>query len=160
MATRKQEDRAPRARVRIQPMKAVHIPEVLAIENACFADPWVKDAFERELVNRFSRPFVALDSDDRVVGYLVYWVAGPEFHILNIAVRGSMLRRGVGQTLMNLVISDAHKEGAEFAVLEVRPSNIPARSLYLRYGFTTVGFRSGYYRDGEAAEVMILNLRK
>ncbi|NOZ01555.1 MAG: ribosomal protein S18-alanine N-acetyltransferase [Deltaproteobacteria bacterium] len=160
MATRRDSRKASTPVVRLEPMNAGHIPEIMSIENASFDDAWVRDAFERELVNDFSRPHVALDNDDRVVGYVIYWVAGPEYHILNIAVRPDSRRAGVGRLLMNLVVADAIEAAAEFVALEVRPSNTPARSLYQRYGFATVGFRKSYYRDGESAEVMILNLRR
>lgn len=160
MATRDRSESRPRARVTLVPLAAEHIPEIMVIERAAFVDPWVRQAFDRELVNDFSRSFVALDGEERVVGYLVYWVAGPEFHILNIAVRSDMKKRGIGQILMNHVISDARGADGDFVALEVRPSNTPARNLYLRYGFVTVGFRPGYYKDGESAEVMLLHLRK
>lgn len=159
MAIRDDNDPPAPLRVRIEPMTRQDLPEVLAIERASFADPWAAVAFERELDNEFSRTPVARDEDGRVVGYTVYWVAGPEYHILNIAVRQDARRRGVGRLLMNRIIADAQRDKAEFIALEVRPSNLPARAMYRKYGFVTVGVRPHYYRDGEDAEVMILHLR-
>ncbi len=155
------EDKGPSKplRIRIEPMTRKDLPEVLAIERASFRDPWARVAFERELENEFSRTPVARDSEGRVVGYAVYWVAGPEYHLLNIAVREDVRRRGVGRLLMNHIIADALKAKAEFIALEVRPSNLAARSMYRKYGFVTVGTRPHYYHDGEDAEVMILHLR-
>jgi len=141
-------------------MRQEHIAEIVNIERAVFADPWVGTAFERELTNSFSRCFTALDQEGRVVGYLVYWAVKPEFHILNIAVRPDMKRRGIGRLFMNRVLSDALKDEADFLALEVRPSNTAARSLYARYGFVTIGYKKGYYTDGEQAEVMIKHIRK
>ena len=37
--------------------------------------------------------------------------------------------------------------GARHVVLEVRPSNTGARSLYEKFGFTLLGFRRGYYQN-------------
>ena len=43
----------------------------------------------------------------------------------------------------------------EFVFLEVRPSNLAARSLYEKIGFTMLGLRRGYYRNpSEDAIVM------
>lgn len=157
MAISNQSD--PPLRLRIEPMTRKDIPEVMAIERASFRDPWVLKAFERELDNQFSRNRVARDEEGRVVGYAVYWAAGPEYHILNLAVRADMRRRGVGRLLMNSIIAEALSDKVEFIALEVRPSNTAARSLYRKYGFVTVGTRPRYYQDGEDAEVMILRLR-
>ena len=41
----------------------------------------------------------------------------------------------------------ARTRGAHEATLEVRPSNIPARRLYEKYGFKVVGVRPRYYSD-------------
>ena len=159
MATRSDRDKPHRLHVTLVPMEARHIPEIMAIETGSFADPWERVSFERELGNPYSHPVVALDADGRVAGYVIYWATGPEYHILNIAVRPDVRRMGVGVRLMNKVITEAGRQNADFIVLEVRPSNVPARSLYLKYGFVTVGFRSRYYKDGESAEVMLLRLR-
>jgi len=159
MATRPADRPPPPLRVRIEPMMRADLMDVLAIERASFRDPWAPIAFERELTNDFSRALVAREGSGRLAGYTIYWVAGPEYHILNIAVRPDVRRRGVGRLLMNRIIADALRDKAEFVALEVRPSNIAARTLYLRYGFVTVGVRPHYYQDGEDAEVMILHLR-
>lgn len=157
MAISNQSD--PPLRLRIEFMTRKDLPEVMAIERASFRDPWALKAFERELDNQFSRNRVARDEEGHVVGYAVYWVAGPEYHILNLAVRADMRRRGAGRLLMNSIIAEALSDKVEFIALEVRPSNTAARSLYRKYGFVTVGTRPRYYQDGEDAEVMILRLR-
>lgn len=159
MAVKDEKTPLPPLVVRIEPMTAKDLHEVMAIERASFKDPWAQVAFERELENQFSRQVVARDMEGRVVGYAIYWVAGPEYHILNIAVRADCRRRGVGRMLMNRIIADAKRDRAEFIALEVRPSNIPARTFYRKYGFVTVGIRPRYYNDGEDAEVMLLHLR-
>lgn len=159
MAVKDEKAPLPPLVVRIEPMTAKDLREVMAIERASFKDPWAQVAFERELENQFSRQVVARDMEGRVVGYAIYWVAGPEYHILNIAVRADCRRRGVGRMLMNRIIADAKRDRAEFIALEVRPSNVAARTFYRKYGFVTVGIRPGYYNDGEDAEVMLLHLR-
>ena len=39
--------------------------------------------------------------------------------------------------------------------LEVRESNLPAISLYEKYGFIKISQRKKYYKDGENADVML-----
>ena len=48
---------------------------------------------------------------------------------------------------MRMVMKKMALEGMERMTLEVRVSNAPARQLYERLGFKTVGVRKGYYVD-------------
>jgi ribosomal-protein-alanine N-acetyltransferase len=50
--------------------------------------------------------------------------------------------------------------GARLVALELRRTNLAARSLYERLGFAVIGERKGYYSDtGEDAVEMRLDLR-
>lgn len=146
-------------RVTLEKMVRHDLPAVVAIENACFKDPWPRQVFEREIENSFSRCLTAKEANGRLVGYIIYWIAGPEFHILNLAVHPDFRRRGVARTLLNRCIADAVAMDIEFVALEVRVSNTPARTLYESYGFVHMGTRRGYYKDGEDALVLLLHLR-
>lgn len=146
-------------RIRLSPMTEADVPDILRLEHACFVDPWEQLAFEREVHNEVSRSVVARDTDGRLVGYSIYWAAGPEFHLLNLAVAPWCRRRGIARVLMRRLIHDARREKAEYIALEVRRSNAAAKALYLDFGFVTVGFRPRYYKDSEDAEVMLVRLR-
>lgn len=146
-------------RIRLTPLTEEDIPDILRLERACFGDPWERLAFEREVHNEVSRSVVARDADARLVGYAIYWVAGPEFHLLNLAVAPWCRRRGIARILMRRLMHDARRERAEYVVLEVRRSNTAAKALYLDFGFLTVGIRPRYYKDREDAEVMMARIR-
>ena len=70
------------------------IDDVMVVERLCFHDPWERSAFERETTNTFSRSLLARDAEGRLVGYFIWWVAGPEYHILNVAVHPAARRAG------------------------------------------------------------------
>ena len=159
MSTRGQKDFPEPMKVTLTRMQRADIAEVMAIERACFPDPWEKLAFERETINTFSRAMVARDGAGQMVGYIIYWVAGPEYHVLNVAVAPEARRRGVARAMMNRCVSEAIATHAEFVALEVRTTNAPAKTLYQSYGFVTIGVRSKYYKNGEDAEVMLLHVR-
>jgi ribosomal-protein-alanine N-acetyltransferase len=51
----------------------------------------------------------------------------------------------VADKLMEAVLEYSSKIQAECINLEVRPSNIPARMLYVKYGFEELGLRKNFY---------------
>lgn len=82
--------------------------------------------------------------DGRIAGFVVSRrVAEKEREILNIAVHPDFRRLHVATELLRSEM--ARWPGAHF--LEVRESNAPARRLYERLGFESVGSRPGYYDD-------------
>ena len=136
-------------------MRPEDLDEVLGIERASFSMPWSRGAFLYEMQqNRVARCW-AMREDAQVVGYLSLWEVADEVHITNIAVRPDCRRRGLGRTLLRGILDEARQRRIRLVVLEVRPSNTEARTLYESFGFRVVGRRRGYYYDtGEDALVM------
>ncbi len=135
------------------------LPRILAIERASYPTPWPRESFLFELSQPQGRNFVAC-CGAQVVGYVFAWLVAEELKINNIAVAPAHRGCGIGSTLLDHVLRLARQEGCEEATLEVRPSNIPARRLYAKFGFREVGLRRGYYRDtGEDAILMARPLR-
>jgi ribosomal-protein-alanine N-acetyltransferase len=141
-------------------MRAEDLEEVLAIERASFTMPWSRGAFLYEIQqNRVARCWVGRLDDGAVVGYLCLWEVADEIHITNVAVRPDARRRGVARELLSGVLETGRGRGFKVVVLEVRPSNRQALSLYESFGFRVVGRRHGYYYDtGEDALVMEIAL--
>jgi ribosomal-protein-alanine N-acetyltransferase len=142
-------------------MRPEDLDEVLAIERASFTMPWSRGAFLYEMQqNRVARCWVGRDDDGRVAGYLCLWEVADEVHITNVAVRPNMRRQGIARALLSGVIDNARARAFKIVVLEVRPSNHNALTLYESFGFKVVGRRHGYYYDtGEDALVMEIGLR-
>jgi ribosomal-protein-alanine N-acetyltransferase len=141
-------------------MRPEDLDEVLAIERASFTMPWSRGAFLYELQqNRVARCWVARVGHGEVIGYLCLWEVADELHITNVAVRPDARRQGVARALIRSVLEDGRRRGFKLVVLEVRPSNHHALSLYESFGFRVVGRRHGYYYDtGEDALVMEIGL--
>ena len=142
-------------------MRPEDLDEVLAIERASFSMPWSRGAFLYEMQqNRVARCWVCRDGGARVAGYLCLWEVADEIHITNVAVRPDRRRQGIARSLLRTVLDDARGRKFKMVVLEVRPSNQHAVSLYESFGFRVVGRRRGYYYDtGEDALVMEVGLR-
>ncbi|MGE3704210.1 MAG: ribosomal protein S18-alanine N-acetyltransferase [Vicinamibacterales bacterium] len=132
---------------RIHPLAAAaEIDDVIAVEDACFTNPWTREMYEAEL-RKEGVSFILLARDDagRLIGFCSYWRVLDELHVNNLAVLPSHRRRGLGRALLQRALDDGRRSGATRAYLEVRASNADARHLYARLGFSEAGVRRGYY---------------
>jgi ribosomal-protein-alanine N-acetyltransferase len=128
-------------------MTVEDLPAIHEIERESFSTPWPAHAYRQELeTNRLAHYMVARWGD-QIVGFAGVWLLVDEAHITTFAVRGTWRRQGVGERLLLAVLDLARSRGAHEATLEVRPSNMPARRLYEKYGFKVVGTRTRYYSD-------------
>lgn len=129
---------------------------VMAIEDISFPTPWSRTLFAEEIGRGFSDAIVIVEEpEDTVVGYAICWTVGEESHLLNIAVRPDVRKRGVGRSLLKECLRRSVLAGGRRIILEVRPSNDQAIRMYLQEGFRFVGIRKGYYTDtGEDAVVL------
>ncbi|MCJ7841383.1 ribosomal protein S18-alanine N-acetyltransferase [Lederbergia sp. NSJ-179] len=135
------------------------IDQIVEIEKAAFTVPWPAEAFYQDiLTNRFAL-YLLMEYKGVVVGYCGVWIVVDEAHITNIALLPEYRGKKLGETLMKKMMSYAKEAGAEKMTLEVRVSNIRARSLYKKLGFQEGGIRKSYYTDNqEDALVMWVNL--
>ncbi|MGZ6242439.1 MAG: ribosomal protein S18-alanine N-acetyltransferase [Candidatus Binataceae bacterium] len=138
------------------------LPRILEIERLAFPQPWSLESFKRELILPFSRIMVVdqvpAESGGQVAGFLCRWLIVDECHILNLAVHPELRRGGIGQVLMAEAINEAKAKDIRMMTLEVRRSNVAARSLYRKLNFEERRLRSNYYGPGEDAIVMELAL--
>ena len=94
-------------------------------------------------------------SRDHIIGIAGFWIMAGEAHLTTIAVRNACRQQGIGERLLISVIDKGVSFNAEVVTLEVRVSNKEAQALYIKYGFSEVGLRHGYYSDnGENAIIM------
>lgn len=139
-------------------LTSAFVPAIAELERRCFTLPWTEEQFLRA----FEQPAFAVTGvcdGDALIAYLSVYHTVDELEILNIAVRADKRRCGFGRFLLNRALREAKKSGILKAVLEVRPSNTPARGLYEGLGFSKAGLRKGYYPDtGEDALVYVLEM--
>lgn len=131
---------------------------VMEIERRVFIDPWSRKSYEFEIIeNQYSLPLV-LEYGGNIVGYAVVWQVYEEFHIASLAIAPDQQGRGWGKYLLATLLKLA--DNADYALLEVRPSNTRAIRMYEQFGFTCLGIRKRYYQNGEDAVVMRKMLQK
>lgn len=128
----------------------------MAIERASFSHPWERRLFEAELVFPRALCLASLGQGGALTGYLIMWLVVDEAQVQNLAVAPAFRGQGVGGLLLDGGLALAHRGGATWASLEVRPSNAAARRLYASRGFREVGRRPGYYQP-EGEDALLLN---
>ena len=138
--------------MRVEDVEAVH-----AIEEACFAIPWSRESFLREVTENQCARYLVMREDGECVAYAGMWFVLDEAHVTNVAVRLDARGEGIGEALMRALIRLAADNGMTWMTLECRRSNKIAQNLYHKLGFTDVGYRKRYYEDNrEDALVMAL----
>lgn len=117
------------------------IPSLCALEKECFSLPWSEAAFVDFFANGCSYCLVA-EVSGAVVGYVGMNLISGEGEITNLAVAASARRLGVASALMNALCK---VDGLSRLMLDVRVSNVAARALYAKCGFTVDGVRKNFY---------------
>ncbi len=141
-------------------MRRDDLPRVLSIERQSFSNPWPETTFLGEIQNiGLSYPMVAAARPGgEIIGYVLYWLVADEMQINNVAVHPDWRRRGLGEKMLRAALDLAKGQGAATAVLEVRQSNLAARTLYERkLGFGFLAIREDYY-SGPTEDAVVLGL--
>jgi ribosomal-protein-alanine N-acetyltransferase len=123
------------------------LAHVVALERACYPDPWPASAFAALPDNPRVFFAVARGRQGRVIGYVVAWYVVDEGELANLAVAPDDRRMGTGRAMLEAVLADAVARGTRELYLEVRESNAAARRLYHSLEFEEVGRRKAYYRS-------------
>jgi ribosomal protein S18 acetylase RimI-like enzyme len=63
------------------------------------------------------------------------WSPGLECYLAELYITPAQRGRGLGRTLMNAVLAEARRRGADFMEISVDESDAPARELYASLGF-------------------------
>ena len=127
----------------IKPFYEELVDAVTEIENACFSEPWSRDAILSSY--NFNTNFFIAEKCGVIIGYIgVQSIAGEGF-ITNVAVLPDYRSHGVGTALLNAAVEFCKKTGATSLSLEVRKSNFTAVKIYEKAGFKAVGKRKNFY---------------
>lgn len=138
----------------VRRMTEQDLDRVMAIEQQAFTLPWSRQSYMGELKNQFAT-YLVCDREAQLAGYVGIWVVFEEAHITNIAVDPKWRGQGLGRVLMEEAEKVARQKKALRILLEVRPSNHAALSLYESMGYMETGRRKEYYSDnGEDAIIM------
>ena len=144
------------------------IPGVIEINSETLPEHY-SDYFYYEILSEFPETFLVAELGGTVVGYVMCRIEygfshlrklglARKGHIVSIAEREAHRGKGVGTLLLGAAQDEMLRKSATECYLEVRISNYGAIALYERLAYRTTGRLEAYYKDGEAAFVMAIQL--
>ncbi len=125
-------------------MTEADLTSVVEIEKMCFSAPWTKQSFSDGMDSIYQKYFVAL-SGEKTVGYIVLFHIFEEGEVLNLATLPTERNKGIASKLLEYGFDLLKDLGVSRVTLEVRESNMPAKNLYSKYGFSPISVRKNYY---------------
>ena len=137
------------------PMQIADLDAVLEIESISHLHPWTRGNFSDSLAAGHWAYCIRPQIDQVIKGsyldpailwaYCILFPAVDELHLLNITVSPKLRKLGLGSRMMAAIEGVAAQQNIPRIILEVRPSNIAAVSLYQKLGYEQIGIRKNYY---------------
>jgi ribosomal-protein-alanine N-acetyltransferase len=135
---------------REEDLTAIHEILLAAPEAA----PWSAQGLKGS-VNSYPEYSLVAWKDKGITGFIAGRQAADEGEILNLAVKTTYRRQGIGQALVRALLQAFVGHGVARVFLEVRESNAAAIAFYGKLAFREVGRREGYYREPEETALVL-----
>jgi [ribosomal protein S18]-alanine N-acetyltransferase len=128
---------------------------VSRIEESAYAFPWTPGNLRDSLAA--GHLFPGLKLNHTLIAYSILMPVLDETHLLNITVAPEFQGQGWGKEmlLISMRLASSVLKGQSM-LLEVRPSNTIALSMYEAHGFKSIGIRKQYYPAAEGREDAII----
>ena len=133
--------------VQITEMSLFDLENIKDILISDFDDFWNYNILKEELESIDSKYIVAKTNDGEIISFAGIKIIVDTADIMNIVVKKSWRNQGVGNLLLNNLISICKDLNLLSLSLEVNEDNLPAIHLYEKVGFKQVGLRKNYYQD-------------
>ncbi len=128
---------------RLSAMRGDDLDSVSQAETLIYPFPWSRGNFSDCLVSGYDAWVLYREAE--LLAYAVLMWIPDEIHLLNLSVLPHWQGRGIGRALLQVLLEDGRRRGARGMMLEVRPSNSIAASLYESMEFQQIGLRKRYY---------------
>lgn len=124
--------------VRVRSFTPEDVPGVLAVEQACFATLWQRDAADFLDVAESYPYFVVAEDEHGIVGYQFNAVDALTGYLVRIAVHPRAWGTGVGTRLMAEAVRYFERRHVWRIVLNTEEDNHRAHALYEWFGFQLI----------------------
>jgi ribosomal-protein-alanine N-acetyltransferase len=144
------------------------IPQIMRINQETLPENYPEHFF-REIQDRFPKAFFVVETEGTLLGYIMCRMEGGvsnfglrwvrRGHIVSVAVLPPYRRQGLAtQLIQESTKALATEYNAKEVILEVRITNHPAIILYEKLGFHRIRTLNAYYRNGENAQLMAIQV--
>jgi len=152
----------PHLEAQFEPMTSDWLEAVARVEQSAYEHPWSAGNFLDSIRAGYQAQLLTggVPPSQELIGYFVAMQGVDEVHLLNITVAPAHQRQGWAHVMLDAVALWARTRAAQWVWLEVRPSNVRARTVYARYGFREVGLRKKYYpaTGGAREDAVVMSL--
>lgn len=132
-------------KTQIIPFSEDYIAQALVIEKQAQPNPWNEKIIRSCLGRRYINFALTLPQSDQLLAYIFSDHVAGEVSIMNICVSPQYQRQGFAKQLLTHLIAHSQQINADTIWLEVRESNLAARSLYNQLDFNEIAVRKNYY---------------
>lgn len=139
-------------------MNYLDIPNVIKYDLTLIGETLGSEMIKSHLESELMKYFVMEDSQSGFMGMMSLWIDLDKAQINNFYLIEKYQGQGYGKEFMTYVIKYLLEIKVRDVTLEVRPSNVKAKTLYESYGFHQVSIRKNYYKNGEDALLMYLRI--
>lgn len=132
---------------RMRPMNLADLAEVLRLDSDNFILSWNKESYIRELETNDYAYLYVIEVDNRIVGFIDYWITFEVCQLAKIATDKKERGKHYAFKMMDFMNKMAKEKGCEVISLEVRRSNLLAINFYEYLGYIKINERKSYYQD-------------
>lgn len=120
---------------------------IAEIEQISFLDAWSEKSI-LDCLNNQRYTFYVAKEQGKIIGYSGLLNCFDFADVTRIAVLPEFKNMGVGKKLFSALLNKAKELEVDSLMLEVRADNLPAISLYEKFGGVVYGVRKNYYGGG------------
>lgn len=138
----------------IRALQMSDLPAVMAIEQEAHYTPWSEGMFMAALMHIHYHSWALVNDKQEIIAYAVQLIDPDVVNLMTIAVAPALQGQGLGRLLLQgLELFILSRPTAPYVqLLEVRASNVAARTLYEHMGYEQIGLRKGYYASEQGRE--------
>lgn len=141
----------------IFPLSENYLRQMMDIERKVFEYPWSASQMKDSILSAHTETWGLCDLNNQLIAFSLVSIIFDEAEILNFAVAKSYQYQGFGQKLLAYLMNHLSYKQIKKLFLEVRVTNIPAISIYEKYGFKQTFIRKGYYpRENRKEDALVL----
>jgi len=123
----------------IRPMSLDDLSEVEKIDTESFGLVWQNSRSGLELAYRQSAIATVAEEDGNLIGYQISTATTMGGHLARLAVKPEHQGKGIGQALLEDMLSQFERRGAHNVTVNTQHDNLISLSLYQKAGFKRTG---------------------